>query len=487
MTELYLPNGEVYNIRESQQEQRLRELAPGDEVEGIIREATQQVEDMLRLEDQGWLNLSQTSADIVTDAARIANLKLSRLYYTKDPLGAQSIRLWTDYTFGTGLTWSVPDAEGEGKQTQAVLESFWNAEANQAVLSVRGQRKSSDKNLVDGEIFFALFLGAQRMVTIRRIDPLEITEIITDADDIENVLYYRRQWSDRLNVVHDDYYRSTTNIKGEPARNIQGQVIEKTEDALVYHLTFRTVTQRGNPLLLPALDWIKQYRRFLASRIAIMLALARFAWKTKVKGGQTAVDAIKAITDGQEINAGSQLLENLGSDTTPIKTESGAKNAYTDGRMIKLQIAAAVGIPEQYFGDISIGNLATAKTVELPMMKMFQSYQAVWIDTYKHIDNVVLAWNKVSPDKWYVDRDFPAIAPADIEQAAAAIVSILQVMPELGESDDVKQIALMTLGVDDTAEVLDALTKEAKSNPNIALTRALRDFREVISNNGKKG
>ena len=484
---LYLPNGELYKLRESQQEHHLREFAPGDEVEGIIREATQQVEDMLRLEDQGWINLTSVSGEVLSNQDRILNLKLSRLYYTKDPLGAQSVRLWTDYTFGTGLTWSVPDAEGGGKKTQTVLEAFWNSVANQAVLSVRGQRKSSDKNLVDGEIFFALFLGSQGVVTIRRIDPLEITEIITDADDIEDVLYYRRQWSDRLNVVHDDYYRSTTNIKGEPAKNVQGQTIKHTDDALVYHLTFRTITQRGNPLLLPALDWIKQYRRFLASRIAIMLALARFAWKTKVKGGQTAVDAIKAITEGQEINAGSQLLENMGSDTTPIKTESGAKNAYTDGRMIKLQIAAAVGIPEQYFGDISIGNLATAKTVELPMMKMFQSYQAVWIDTFKHIDEVVLAHINVSPDKWYVDRDFPAIAPADIEQAAQAIVSILQVMPELGESDDVKQIALMTLGIDDTAEVLDALAKEAKTNPSIALTKALRQFKEVISNNGSKG
>ena len=454
---LYLPDGSEYQLAESKQGKRLRELAPSGEVDEIIREATQQVEDMLRLEDQGWINFSVGASEIIQDAERITNLKLSRLYYLKDPLGKQSIRLWTDYTFGSGLS-----SHSDEEATEKARKAFWESPDNQSCLSARGQRKSSDKLLVDGEIFFALFLGPQGAVKIRRIDPLEISEIITDPDDIEDVKYYRRQWADRQSGVHDDYYRSTTNIKGDPAKDVYGREVHHTQDALVYHLNYNTISQRGNPLLLPALDWIKQYRRFLASRIAVMLALARFAWRTKVKGGQTAVDAMKATLHEEEVNAGSALFENMGVDTTPIKTETGAKNAYTDGRMIKLQIAAAVGIPEQYFGDISIGNLATAKTVELPMMKMFQSYQKVWEDTYQDIDEVVFLHNGVAVDKMYVDRDFPAIAPADVEQAALALTSILQVMPELGESDDVKQIALMTLGVDDTGEVLAALAKEAK-------------------------
>ena len=232
--------------------------------------------------------------------------------------------------------------------------------------------------------------------------------------------------------------------------------------------------------MLPALIWMKYNTRFLASRIAIMLALAKFAWRTKVKGGQTAVDTLKAKTHDKEIAAGSQLFENLGSDTTPIKTETGAQAAYQDGRMIKLQIAAAVGIPEQYFGDISIGNLATAKTVELPMMKMFQSYQAIWNDTYQDIDEIVLQHNKISPDKWYVDRDFPKISPADVIEGATALASILSAMPELASSPDVQQLALLLLGINDPKEVLDALGKESKGNVNVRLIKALQDFREGL-------
>jgi len=457
----------------NKEEKRLRESAPRDELAVIIREAIASVEASLSLEDEGWINLSAQTGDVISSSERITNLQLSRLYAVKDPLGKQAIRLWTDYTFGTGMTWSADD-----KGVKKVLDGFWDSKSNQSVLSARGQRKSSNKLLIDGEIFFAIFLGADS-AKIRYIDPLEITEIITDPDDKEDVKFYKRDWSDAQAKPHTDFYCSVTNIKNESAKDSAGANVTKTQDALVYHVN-NSESQRGYPLLLPALDWIKYYRRFLASRIAVMLALARFALKTKVKGGQVVVDAIKAKTQGQAIPAGSQLVENLGSDTTTIKQESGASAAYQDGRMIKLQVCAAVGIPEQYFGDISIGNLATAKTVELPMMKMFQSYQSTWQDTYKDINELILEHAGISPDNWYVDMDFPAIAPEDVLQAATALTQILQVMPELAYADDVKQIALLTLGINDPQEVLDALGKQEESDPTIKLTKALKQFRESL-------
>ena len=462
---------------ESPEDRRLREVAPSDELGEIMREATQSVEDMLSIEDKGWINLSSQTSDVITGAARIANLKLSRLYAVKDPLGKQSIRLWTDYTFGTGMTWSVPE---ENKKTKDVLEAFWKAPENKSVLSNRGQRKSSDKLLIDGEVFFALFLGKKNDTKIRRIDPLEITEIITDPDDKEKVLFYKRSWSDPQGSPHTTIYRSYTNMKNEVGKDSAGGTVSSTDDGIIYPLTYNTTTQRGNPLLLPALDWIKQYRRFLASRIAVILALARFAWRTKVKGGQAAVDTIKAQTEDKEINAGSQLLENLGSDTTPIKTESGAASAYRDGKMLLHQVCAAVGIPEQYYGDISTGNLATAKTVELPMLKMFESYQAIWDGAYQDIDEIVLAHNKVAPDKWYVDRDFPEITGEGVGEFAKAIMDTVATFPEFAESPDVQQVALMNIGIDDPAEVLDQLTQEAKKNPTAALLKAAKVLKEAI-------
>lgn len=453
----------------------------GNELETILREATSSVEAELGLEDAGWINLSNTG-EIIGDSTRKENVKLSRLYYLKDPLAKQSIRLWTDYSFGTGMSWKAKE-----ENTQKVLESFWNAPENQNVLSCRGQRKSSDKTLVDGEIFYALFLGSSSTVTkIRTVNPLEITEIITDPDDKDDVRYYKREWTDTAGRGHISCYRDVSNIKDESTLDSLGQPISKTEDALIYHLAINTISQRGNPLLLPALDWIKQYRRFLASRIAVMLALARFAWKTKVKGDATAVAASKATVDDKEIDAGSWIKENLGSDTTPIKTESGASAAYQDARMIKLQICSASGWPEQYFGDLATGNLATAKTVELPVAKMCQSYQAVWADAYKDINEIVLFNANVPPDKWYVDMDFPAIAPEDYTAMATSIQQIVQTMPELGYSDDVIQQALLAIGVNNPGEVIETLNKQKESNPELKLAKVLKQFKESVKINKEK-
>jgi len=176
---------------DEKQTKRLRELAPQDDLALIIQEAVASVEKDLTLEDEGWINLSGVTGEVITGQERVSNVKLSRLYALKDPMGKQAVRLWTDYTFGTGITW---DADDDG--AKKVLEAFWNSKDNQAVLSARGQRKSSDKLLIDGEIFFAIFLGAQGGSTIRWIDPLEITEIIANHEDKEDIRYYRRQWMD---------------------------------------------------------------------------------------------------------------------------------------------------------------------------------------------------------------------------------------------------------------------------------------------------
>ena len=147
-----------------------------------------------------------------------------------------------------------------------------------------------------------------------------------------------------------------------------------------------------------------------------------------------------------------------------------------------------MGVPEQYFGDISIGNLATAKTVELPMMKMFQSMQKVWEDFYQSIDELVLGHNSITSDKRYVDRNWPLIAPRDVAAAADAISKIVTTFPSFADSKEVMQAALTTLGIDDVAEVLDNIEGVIAANPDARVARILREYRESLKgdNNGRK-
>lgn len=313
----------------------------------MLSEALSAAEQELALEDKGWIT-SGGSGDGITSNTRVTNLKTSRIYAQRDPLCKQAIRLWTDYSFGTGMTWNSED-----EPVKSVLSNFWDSLANQPVLSAKGQRKSSDKLLIDGEIFFAVFPEPSGKATIRRIDPLEITELVTDPDDAEDVRFYKREWMNRQNKQQTAYYRSAFNPNNLPCEDSTGQSVTSDQDAVVFHLAINTIGERGNPLLLPILDWIKLYRQFLASRVAIMLAVSKFLWKVKVGGGATEVNAAQAALHGTTQEPASMWVENQGVQLDQIKTDTGARGAYDDARMLRLQFCAGVGWPEQYFGDLS--------------------------------------------------------------------------------------------------------------------------------------
>ncbi len=445
-----------------------------------IREATAQTEELLALEDKGWIKFGTGVADSgVSETERITAVREARVYGARDPLAVQSIRLWTTYAFGIGMTFDVPD-----DTAKKVVQAFWTSPFNRGVLSPAGQRKSSDRTLTDGEIFFAVFIDSQKNARIRRIDTLEITEIVTDPDDSEDVRYYKRVWHDTANKEHTAYFRSATNLTDEATKDSKGNEVssgsgEDTKGAVVFHLAINTIGQRGNSLLLPALHWIFLHRRFLASRAAIMLAQARFAWRGKVKGGQAAVDAFKGSLDGKSVEAGAIHVSNEGVDLSPYSPNSRAMNAYQDARMLKQQVCAAVGWPEPYFGDISIGNWATAKTTELPVMKQIQTYQDSWQSLFDEIDRYVMAQNAIPEENRYVDRDFPAITPEDAGELAKALSTLAVAYPQIVDVREVVQQVLMACGVDDVNKVLDELYADEEGMEESA--RDLRLTAELIT------
>ena len=462
-----------------------------------ITEATSDVERWLSIEDRGWLkygNPTNNSLDLIPSLRQYFVYR-SRRYFALDPLAKHGVRMWTDYAFGSGISFQPKNDSLKQK-----LNDFWYSPKNRPVLSAQGQRKASDKLLVDVEIFFAFFIGSGGEVTVRWIDPLEITEIITDPEDVYSQKYFKRMWMDAQGKPHDTYYRSTDNQDGETYADSIGKAIDKTtpgySDALVLHVPFTGLGQRGMPLLLPALDWIDEYRRFLASRIAITRALARFAWKVKALGGQASLDAVKAKIDGKYPQAGSTWVENQGVTMDSMKQETGASSAEIDGRMIKLQICCAFGISEQYFADISTGNLATAKTVELPLLKQFSSYQQLWSDVYETVFSIVLQNNNVTNSpREIMTVNFPPISPEDVKEAVIAITGILNAFPQLSSSDEMLKQCLTNIGIVDVDFVVSELKKALSvrttplpppsatgslPNQEKALIQALRDYRESL-------
>lgn len=411
----------------------------------------------LNIEDKGWIRLTQNSgifgeSDTQT---RRRTIERARAYWLKDPLAHQAVRLWTDYSIGDGINFSC---ENTGSDT--VLRSFWENTNNRKQFSAEGQRINSNRLLVDGEVFFAL-VGASPDVAVRTIDPLEISSIIADPDDADRILFYKREWipsdiQQRPQGLKIRYYRDYT-VDPAEAGELAGQLdAELDPDVCIYHAAFDRYGRWGNSLLTSALDWNREHRRFMEARVSIIQSLARFAFKAKVAGGSAAINAMKSQLNTNAANQqplGATWLENTGIEMNAMPRDTGAASAKGDGDMLKLQVCAATGIMQHYLGDPSTGNLASTTAMELPMLKMFASYQRLWTDVYKDIFCYVAGAER-SGDIG-LDIDWPPIIDIDDNLRAQAISTMVTTFPALADVDAVKLQALETLRINDVENVLE--------------------------------
>jgi hypothetical protein len=462
-----------------------------------LNEAYTRADIELALDDRGWLSPSGRTTAEFDAQTRTVLVNKSRLYWTRDPLAKQAVRLWTDYALGTGITFKAEDAT-----QQKMLEQFVRDRRNRRLMSSEGQRKSSKKLLVDGEVFFAIFGAEGQPKVIRWVDPNQITDIITDPEDNEHILAYRRQ----LPITNGKtpkaiYYVDWSCDDADKALAEQQKVGTHQEavvlesDVVLYHIPFDAIHQRGNGLLFSVVDWTREHRRFMEARVAITQALSKYANKLTVKGGAGAVNAIKSKLQSTYANnaantvernpqtaPGSTWVQNDGIALEAIPKATGAGDSEKDGNQLKLMVCAGTGIMLHYYGDPSTGNLATATAMELPMLKMFDSYQELWKDAWRDIFSIITDEDPDEPaDPEAITIELPPILADDLGALGTSLNSIAQLWPEIAESDEVLVGVLTAMRLNDPEEALTHLRairklqqEEAKKQQDLNNTIALK-------------
>lgn len=441
----------------------------------------------LALDDRGWINLNASNYLANTGDADPTTRKFlvtrSRMYWHRDPLAHQAVRLWTDYGIGDGISFN---STGTGVMDR--LNKFWKARANRRLLSSRGLQRLSRKLLVDGELFFAIFGAPDAQdKKLRLLDPLQVTDRITDPDDDEHILAYRRMTSDNKTLYYMDWAAEPDDV-AIAEEQIRKQFKEKTvsieEDVVIYHLPYDEFGWRGNGLLIPALDWSREHRRFMEARVAITKALSKFAHKLTMKGGQALIDQMKKRLQSSHVDngantieknptpaSGSTWLQNNGIELEQMPRATGAGDAKQDSDGLKLMVCAATNIMLHYFGDPSTGNLATATAMELPMLKSFTGYQKLWADAIRDLFSIVLnEQDDLKPA--VIDIDMAPILKDDLRNLGTAIQAIAMVFPEIAV-DEVLQAMLIALGINNVEDVMDSI-REKRQNDQ-AGNKALQD------------
>lgn len=436
------------------------------------------------LEDQGWNRLSGGSE---TEFSRSALKKIcarSRLMFLAHPLINRAVTLQSVYVWGQG--WNV---QAKAPAVDEVVQAFLDDPANQVELTSHQARTLKEQDLqVEGNLFFTLFPDRMaKTVRVRTMPVDEVADIITNPEDAKEPWFYRRVWTERrLNqatgdtdtTMREEFYPDWRYLPATKANRIGDKPVNW--DSPVYHVKVGGLSSMkfGVPETYAALDWASAYRAFLEDWATITRALARFAWQVKTPAGARGVAAARTKLNstlnagnagGAETNpapaAGAVWLDG-GAHLDPIKT-AGATAKAEDGRRLLLMVCAATGLPETFFGDVSVGTLATARSLDRPTELKFMDRRTLWADVFNDLFQYVISFAlNLAPNvpEREVRIAFPPLLEHDVDEQVKAIVqaATLDGKAPAGTMDPrtLVRLLLTALGVDQVDELLDRIAPE---------------------------
>jgi hypothetical protein len=449
-----------------------------------------------QLEDIGWLNLSidQTSSQDEIFGQSFKNMvKQCRLYFYKSPLAGQWVNLTTAFIFGEGI--STPKCKD--KNIQEAINDFWVDPDNQKCLtSITAQQMLSNKLQVEGNLFFVLFDDDRGDVRVRVLNTDEVSDIILDSEDRLRPNFYKvASYNKKFNFSSGTYDMGSPNHVYYPDIDIfdMGRFAvpkgKLKDEARIFHVKINCDIndKYGVPELYRGIDWIKAHKTMSEDIATLVKALSQFAWKKKIKGTSAQVSSIAAAMQSKmslnniKNSVGQTQVENEGIDLQSIDIKTGGVQIGVDAsRQMKLMVCAASGIFEHYFGDPSTGNLATSKSMELPMIKKFTNYQSVWTSIYERILNYVvekkisvglLSGREVRDEKFKriryetdldraIDIDFPPILEADLKEWSESMS--LAKSRGLIPKETAAQLFMLAANVNNIEDEIDKLKKSGE-------------------------
>lgn len=338
----------------------------------------------------------------------------SRVVWQKDPQAGAAVDLMNDFVFGRG----VPKPKAKDPEVQKVIDEAWDDPANQQVLTSHQAQLALGTDLyLQSNLFVLLFDdGDDGKVRVSLLDHDSVRDVVEHPEDRFTVVWFvakeiRREWDFKTDgpkqltgeeaekqtrTRYYQHWRNLDRLKEEEGGDgdIPMPPAAKIADGRVYHVAENRTSEMhfGHPRMDRILRWFSAYNRFMEARVDIMAATAAFVMKRKAQGSENQIArmATRAISRRSDLasagmdedpvprgpRAGSVLNENESVTHEAFNLNSNAANAAQDARQLGAQISAATRWPRIYFGDAEAGgSLATATSLELPILKAVESRQ----------------------------------------------------------------------------------------------------------------
>lgn len=321
---------------------------------------------------------------------------MSRLYYIKQHSIRRAIDVIAAYVFGRGVEVSSSDPDAND-----ALNEFH--EDNRETFGPSAMLAAQRSKSMDGNLFWVFFPDAQDTgkVKCRRLDATEIQEVITDPDDADREILYRRVYSAKT----FDVSTGSSTIKAQtcwyPALNVPKPAGASDTiggnpvywDRPVYHRKSGAIAKWnfGVPETYPALEWAKTGARYMQSCATLAASHAQIAWDITTKGGQGAIAGIKNQM-GSTVNAqgqqaawdtnpsavdGSSTVHGPGTEWKMVNSRGQGLDPK-EGLTYNIPIGNSFSIPPTWLGDMETANLSTATTLDRPTELGMRARQIEW-------------------------------------------------------------------------------------------------------------
>jgi hypothetical protein len=215
----------------------------------------------------------------------------------------------------------------------------------------------------------------------------------------------------------------------------------------------------------------------MEGRAAINAAAQAISYIRKVKGGPPAVASVTGKFGGLPVGDSAPGTTEIAKLTRPIpgalydtneavdlswmKTDTGAQNAKEDARLLLMSAGAGVGTFVHYFGEGGDANLATAQSMELPMVKSYEDWQQFIDDFYREWFKYTLILangdvDQANEDIKRIEFTFPPIISQDVVKYTTSWAQIIRdIAPNnLTVRKQAIQSSLAIMGVPNIAAIM---------------------------------
>lgn len=364
------------------------------------------------IEDINWVNLStdeRIEQGTQTWVERQRLIRQARDYVRLNPLAKQATSLLVNYVIGRGISLTAANKSLVGR----LVDEFWYDPINRETFT---SNQSMSEFLIgaftDGAQYLVLFPDDKEgTLQLGSLDALFVEDIVFDKDNWRIPLWYKvrrpkTEYDFKGEQGHaaqgDDEYVWYRHWRNDRPLDSKGQKAPvKVEKGLIYHAK-RGKGKFGVSELQAAAPWLRSHKSFMEDRVTLAKAAATVAWKKKLKNAgasevsqevnrlQSSLVNSTAFSEGYERNPsnapGGTHVENEASNLEWMKTDTGASAAHSDERILRMMVGAGMGgIPNHYFGDEADSNLASATSMELPLLKAYEGWQQWLTDIIKDV------------------------------------------------------------------------------------------------------